>query len=192
VIADKKILALTGLKGSGKDTAYKFIRRTFKQHRFANALKKMLTQMLVQAGYLPYQARMLIDHPVQKEEPLAILGGKTPREAMQTLGTEWGRDIIHPDLWVNVTFSAIENDHRSQICITDLRFPNELQAIKDAGGKVVRITRPGVGATVGAQHPSEAFISSMPADFEIVNDRSKAHLGREMIKALSELGGWVV
>lgn len=91
----------------------------------------------------------------------------TPRKLMQLLGTEAGREIIHPNIWVNALFAEYENvlikptqsvysdkaNNSTGILnippeygkpnwiITDCRFPNELQAVKDRGGVSIRVNR---------------------------------------------------
>lgn len=64
----------------------------------------------------------------------------TPRILLQQLGTECGRDTLHPNIWVNALFSTYDPDNSNWI-ITDLRFPNELAAIKSRGGVVIRVDR---------------------------------------------------
>ena len=63
----------------------------------------------------------------------------TPRKLLQLLGTECGRQIIHPNIWVNALFASYLKD--SNWVVTDVRFPNEAQAIKDKGGIVIRVER---------------------------------------------------
>ena len=83
----------------------------------------------------------------------------TPRLLLQLMGTECGRDIIHPNIWVNALFADYKpiggkmipprypKDYTSGLfrfpnwIITDVRFPNELKAIKDRGGMVIRLER---------------------------------------------------
>ena len=75
----------------------------------------------------------------------------TPRLMLQLLGTECGRQIIHPNIWVNALFAdykcpcnncrPVECDSLANWIITDVRFPNEAQAIKDKGGIVIRVNR---------------------------------------------------
>lgn len=83
----------------------------------------------------------------------------TPRKILQLLGTEAGRNIIHPNIWVNSLFADYTcgdcnrlncydvEDTGQDICnfpnwiITDVRFPNEAKAIKDRGGIVIRVNR---------------------------------------------------
>ena len=71
----------------------------------------------------------------------------TPRLLLQLLGTECGRDIIHPNIWVNALFSnyipkqiGYEFNYSHWI-ITDMRFPNELKAVKSRGGITIRVNR---------------------------------------------------
>jgi hypothetical protein len=89
----------------------------------------------------------------------------TPRLLLQLLGTDCGRDIIHPSIWVNslmseyvisdlgkiklrtshkesINIAALQGVYHPNWIITDLRFPNELQAIKDRGGIIIRVNRP--------------------------------------------------
>lgn len=78
--------------------------------------------------------------------------GMTVREFLQRLGNAV-RNAIHPDFWVNALF----NTYSDNIIIADVRYPNEVQAIKDRGGKVIRIERPGAGA---GNHISETALDN--------------------------------
>lgn len=76
----------------------------------------------------------------------------TPRLLLQLLGTECGRNIIHPNIWINSLFSSykehINGDYIPEIneglpnwIITDCRFPNELESVKEKGGISIRVNR---------------------------------------------------
>lgn len=77
----------------------------------------------------------------------------TPRKLLQLIGTECGRQIIHPNIWVNATFTRyrndidhsngtlVENGEYPNWIITDVRFPNEAEAIRDRGGILIRVNR---------------------------------------------------
>jgi hypothetical protein len=106
--------------------------------------------------------RML--HDDLKEVPTPFLNGQTPRHAMQTLGTEWGRKLIHPDIWVDATMRAAEQFDK--VVIPDVRFPNEVAAVTNRGGWVYRITRPGVEQD---DHESEALIDTLVVSGELHN-----------------------
>lgn len=99
----------------------------------------------------------------------------TPRYALQTLGTEWGR-ACYENVWADLGVrraldylnmrnwtadeeaAAYMGSHRSNtVVITDCRFINEAKAVRAAGGEVWRIVRPGSGLSGSAAlHPSEA------------------------------------
>lgn len=63
----------------------------------------------------------------------------TPRHALQLMGTEAGRNVFGDNIWVHNTMKRAAN--LEQIVIADTRFPNEIKAIREAGGFVIRVTR---------------------------------------------------
>jgi hypothetical protein len=65
----------------------------------------------------------------------------SPRLALQLMGTEAGRDVFHPDLWVHTVMRRCEQAPWNNYVIADVRFPNEIDAIVKFGGMVVRIRR---------------------------------------------------
>lgn len=157
------LIGLAGKAGAGKDT----VADTLVQHAgftriaFAAPLKAML-----RAG-LGLTTEQLEDR-ILKEAPLDWLDGRTPRQLMQTLGTEWGRTHAHPDLWLRIARRQIEQT-AGPIVITDVRFDNEARLVRDLGGLVWHITREGAGT---AAHASEAGITASAADWWIANDGS--------------------
>ncbi len=120
-------------------------------------------------GIIPY----LGDYPpfYKKYDVIKL----TPRMLMQMLGTEFGRDMVHPNIWVNATFADFankeewfrketgltrteyltKNGHSNEYktlnkqffeslpnwIISDVRFPNEVKAIKDRNGILIRVER---------------------------------------------------
>ena len=135
------IIGLVGQRRSGKDTAAQaLIECGFEPVKFAEGLKVMLRSLFSSLGANETDVERMIEGDL-KEQPSHLLGGKTPRFAMQSLGTNWGRELIGDNIWVD---TAIERCRRFvNAVITDCRFPNEAAAIKLAGGKLIRITRPG-------------------------------------------------
>ena len=65
----------------------------------------------------------------------------TPRLMLQLLGTDCGRHIIHPNIWTNALMKEYDNLKNPEWIITDVRFPNEVKAIEERGGFVVRMVR---------------------------------------------------
>lgn len=63
----------------------------------------------------------------------------TPRYMLQLMGTEAGRDVFNKDIWiysVEKRMQGIEN-----VVVPDVRFPNEIEFIRNMGGKVIRVKR---------------------------------------------------
>lgn len=120
-----------------------------------------------------------------KDVPSDYLCGKTPRYAMQTLGTEWGRMILGEDVWTNIMLlrarSRIEDGF--SVVIDDVRFPDEVNALRLLGATIVRIVRPGVD--VPAEHASEAHVQSLPVDAVVVNDGSPEDLLAGLLAAIT-------
>lgn len=171
-----KLIGMVGLRRSGKDTAAAaLIKHGYAGVKFAGALKAMLHAYLHYIGISPEDSERMIEGEL-KETPTVAFKNRTPRYAMQTLGTEWGRDLIHKNLWVNSTLRRAAMFDKA--VITDARFQNEVQAIHDAGGVIIRVTRPGVSAD---SHISEQETASLKHDYEITNDSTIDALHAKML-----------
>ena len=140
-----QIIGIVGFIGSGKDTVADYLVNfhRFKRESFANSLKDAVSQIFGWDRELlegrTNQSR--IWRETRDEWWSKRLGcDVTPRWVLQYWGTEVIRKGFHDDMWV----ASLENRLRSgldDIVITDCRFPNEIKAIRSAGGQVVRIKR---------------------------------------------------
>lgn len=166
-----KIVAFTGPIGAGKTTAANCLCHSlqYKKISFADPLKKMLLAIGCTAEDV---------YGKDKEIPSILLCGQTPRHAMQTLGTEWGRALIGPDLWVRAWQFACQS-HRN-VTVDDARFPNEFKVIKELGGIIIKLDRPGVVTT--ATHESEAYIPEH--DYLLANNRGEKDLRLAVIRLI--------
>lgn len=107
----------------------------------------------------------------------------TPRLLMQLLGTDCGRQILHPNLWVNSTFAKYKPS--DSWILTDCRFENEASAVKARGGVVIRIERGKLDLNV---HESESALDSYSEfDYVIYNDGSIDDLVVKVRDMLNEL-----
>lgn len=166
------IVGIAGPKRSGKDTLARLLSSALnvEVHSFAAPIRQFV------AGLLGWTLDELED---RKETPVQWLDGVTPRQMMQSLGTEWGRQMVHPELWLR-SLAARLPEGGAVVC--DVRFDNEAEAIRKLGGKVIRLSRPGAGQ--GDDHASERPISDHLVDFEIANDGTAVQL---MEKAMAVL-----
>jgi hypothetical protein len=177
------IIGINGYAGSGKDTVGTILQQIDKDSHWE--IKKW-------AGKLKQVAELLTGIPVEKFEDQEFkktnLGKQwndrinnpmSVRDFLQKLGTEGLRDGLHTNTWVNALmadYKCVPADRApngwdcNNWIITDTRFPNEAQAIKDAGGIIIRVTRPGIGPV--NDHPSETGLNQWNFDYEIQNDSS--------------------
>lgn len=163
------IVGLTGSKGCGKDTFAQALQEIgFTLVRFADPLKEMLRTLYRCAGLDEETIERKIEGDL-KEKPCPILCGKTPRHAMQTLGTEW-RDLIGRDLWANIWASEADRleELGEEIVTPDVRFFHEVAPIKRREGLIVRIERP--GRRSNDKHISEVEMQNIDPDAAVIND----------------------
>lgn len=161
------IVGFTGLAGSGKSTAASYlVTRGFVRTRFAGPLKAMVRAYLNAVGVDPAEIEAMVEGAL-KEAPHPAWSGRSTRHVMQTLGTEWGRETIDPNLWTNAWRLSAERAENS-IVVDDCRFTNEAAAIRAAGGFVVRISRPGQTVIETSAHASER--QPIEADATLWND----------------------
>jgi hypothetical protein len=176
------LIGLCGPAGAGKNTVAELLTDSnggpFAQIAFADPLYECVSTI---TG-LP--VAKLKDRDV-KEEVIPWLG-KSPRQMLQTLGTEWGRGTVHPEIWIRI---AMERAARHQtingVVITDVRFDNEAQAVIDAGGEVWMVTRPGWRclAEEAAAHQSEAGVSDRLITRTIDNSGTMDDLRKQLLTA---------
>jgi len=140
------IIGVCGFIGSGKDTVADYLTNfhEFRRESFANSLKDCVAQVF------GWDRTMLEGRTKQAREWREQLDlwwadrlkmpELTPRWVLQHWGTEVCRQGFHDDIWI----ASLENKLRhseDDVVISDCRFPNEIAAIKRAGGQVVRVVR---------------------------------------------------
>lgn len=95
------------------------------------------------------------------------------RDILQRLGTEVGRQLIDPSVWITIALNRA-NDIDGHVVFTDCRFPNEVEAVRSRGGLFVRIFRNGVDPV--NDHISESAVDDIPADLTVLNVGAKTDL----------------
>lgn len=145
------IVGLAGYAGAGKDAAgAAFVHQGFTRRAFADPLKDIALR---------------IGWDGAKDD--------TGRRLLQDLGVA-AREVLGPDVWVNAALADLPPD----VVVTDVRFPNEARAIQELGGRLVLVTRPGLGPV--NDHVSETLPAIWDFDHELVNDGSLLDLRRSV------------
>lgn len=157
------IIGICGAAGAGKGSVAAILdQRGFATLSFADPLYaavSAITGLTVAA----------LQDRSRKEEPIDWIGS-SPRRLLQTLGTDWGRNMIHEEIWVMATMQRMRPG--GDYCIPDVRFVNEAAAIKARGGVVWSVERSCRSTLSGdaASHESERGIPAEYVDSRIVNN----------------------
>lgn len=186
----KLLIGLTGRARSGKTTAAEHLIGTYllEHYAFADPLRDGLMAIFnLDPGDFEGD---------NKEQSLAWLG-RSPRELMQSMGTEWARNTVHPDVWVklaeqNIDYMSSAMSEVIGFVVSDVRFENEADFIRNRGGTVIHVCREGTpsinphiseaGITahqddliVQNNDTIEAFLLSLDEVFSKLRDRKKSH-----------------
>lgn len=174
-----RIIGLTGYAGVGKTSVadYLWSNHDFERISFADPIRKMLEGLLGEVDF---------DNREWKENIIPEIG-KSPRVLMQTLGTEWGRNLIHENLWIKLAERKVNRIKKQKehlrpagIVFPDVRFPNEVDFVRVLGGEIWEIRRPDF--TPVNAHISEQ-LQTVP-DKIIENDSSLYDLESELDRNL--------
>ena len=140
------IIGICGFIGSGKDTAANYLvaKHDFKRDSFAGALKDAIATIFgwdreLLEGLTP-EARSWREQVDLWWANRLRMPHLTPRWVLQYWGTDVCRKGFHDDIWI----AALENRLKQRTghsVISDVRFPNEVQAIRNAGGIVIWVKR---------------------------------------------------
>jgi hypothetical protein len=165
-----KIIAFAGRKQSGKTTCsemlLKYINGTIapfnnaKIYNFADPLKKDICMNILGLTY-----DQCYGSDDQKNELVNCHWDKkqlTAREVMQFIGTNIFREMQH-SVWAGATIKKIHTEKPNFAIIADCRFPNEVDAVKDAGGFVIKLMRNPFDST----HESEVALD--PGNYDYSN-----------------------
>jgi len=143
------LIGISGRARVGKDTVGEYLAHYhhFVTDAFANSLKRACREIF---GLTP--AQLNGDLKEVKDE----FWGDTPRHILQLVGTECIRKGYDENIWVqSLRKRMLGYPADVNYCVTDIRFPNEANAIHDWGGKLVLVSRPGAPHIATPQHASE-------------------------------------
>jgi len=160
-----KIIAFAGRKQSGKTTCSEFVAKYFngsiqginnaKLYNFADPLKENICMEVLglthdQCYGSDEQKNELVDCYWDDGKQM------TAREVMQFIGTNIFRKMKH-NVWSSATINKIQKEKPALAIIADCRFPNEVEAVKEAGGIVIKLTR----NPYNSDHESETALDEL-------------------------------
>lgn len=155
------IIGIHSKARSGKDTIANFILalRGGYIYSFADPIRAMIAAIGIDMRDPYWQ-----EH---KEDLIPALG-VSPRRLMQTLGTEWGRNLINPNIWIIMATQNLLRFGNGMI-IPDVRFENEADWVRSNGGVLIHVERP--NAPKIEAHDSEKGVEFRAdlGDLKIVN-----------------------
>lgn len=190
------ILGLHGRKQSGKDLVYEYLTELLPDK---NIVRDAFADRLKLSALRCFKPDATLDEAIDWAEELKFTGGASAwsfvpcsvdeirntitvsgREFLQNYGTEAHREVFDQDFWVKqVLPSKLDYD---LLVITDVRFPNEAEAIHAEGGKVWLLDRPAVDD--GDTHASEKPLDSWHVDYVVKNHGSLTDLKRSVVQGL--------
>ena len=185
------LVGLMGRKRSGKDTFARVLldEHGFQRVSYADPLREAALRLDPIVGRPGYRGHLAPTRDVRLSEVVGELGWELAKDlvpevraVLQRLGTDVVRTMA-PDLWVDQAMQRVDALREPiayawggrviageyPVVLTDVRFPNEADAIRDRGGLLLRVVRPRHVVDLDA-HPSETALDDYPEDAVIANE----------------------
>jgi hypothetical protein len=160
------IIGIAGRKGAGKSSvAERLEEHGFGRMSFASTLKEMVRVLLRNVGLSESD---ICKAEVDKEAVIPKLG-VSYRRLCQTLGTDWGRDMINPKVWLMCASRELSTSPLEHVVFDDIRFDGEADLIRERGGLIIHVIRQ---SDVIDNHASEAGITLQEGDAVVGNNGS--------------------
>lgn len=178
------LIGIVGRKRAGKDSVAAVLIEEygFQRVAFADLLKELALDLnpIMSSNLINFQPRRLQDVVEARGWEVAKEHGEV-RRTLQVLGVAV-REHLGENLWVDAAMAKVQElrEQGIPVVVSDVRFPNEADAITSAGGQTWRIIRPGQPET--DRHISETALDAHWADLQTINDgtledlRNKVHL----------------
>lgn len=174
-----RVIGLHGYARSGKDTVAEFLKpHGYQRLAFADRLRECMYALDPIVGCDTHgrlwRLQEVVDEVGWDEAKGVTLSDDGPeiRRLLQVFGTEVGRELLRDSIWVDVVLDQISDADEwpeARFVITDVRFPNELEALRKVpGAQLWKINRAGVNPV--NSHVSDAGIPDDEFDLVIEND----------------------
>ena len=174
------LIGITGKAGCGKDTLADAL---IKQHGgmkigFADPLKAACKEL--------FQLSREQLHDRKEKEVIDVRWGKSPRQLLQFVGTDLLRKQFDTEIFIKSTKARIASLQKTLplVVVTDCRFENESQLIRDCKGQIIHLSRPNIAEV--SPHVSENALEVFPSDIRIVNDSTIEDLHVKFASAIAQ------
>lgn len=181
----RSIIGIVGSKNSGKSEAAKYIANSSKGY----TVKSIATPIKQILSIIGIPNKNLFGTNEDKNELLPTFN-TTARKLLQYTGTEFGRDSLHKDVWIDILIKNL--DPNTSYVIDDVRFINEAEKIKELGGILIGLSRPWMSwEDQGVDnHTSEICAYAEPfksmIDHWVGNNGTKEELHNNIAKIIGE------
>ena len=158
------LIGITGKKQHGKSTVANMIATEYGFHivSFAMPIKEVLCHLF---GWDYAQCQ----EGDFKETPRNDCYGLTPRDLMLTLGTDWGRNTVHRNIWTDAAMKLVDRcglEEAQGVVMPDVRFDSEAEAIKRRNGFIISVERSDAPVYLD-NHESEQGINTLLIDYTV-------------------------
>lgn len=180
------LIGITGKKRSGKDTVGDYLKEQFgySSYAFADPVKQTAQVMFG-----------LTNDEMDNDNKEAVIKrwGFSYRQMLQIIGTDCGRNMFRDDIWIlraqdeldKIKTQAICNrQNKNYVVVTDCRFNNEAELIKNNGGIVICIER---DTEYNDTHSSESGVDNRYIDYHVKNDGTIDELHQQIETILGNL-----
>ena len=180
------LIGIIGPKGSGKSTLANIIQQkyNFELMSFASVVKDISSIIF---GY----DRELLEgetkesriwrETIDKDWSKLLNKDITPRITLQIIGTEFGRKILGQNIWIEVLKNKISKNKNKNIIISDIRYENEAQFIRDNKGILIRVSKSNLEFNLSETHSSEMELYNIKEDHSIENNGTIEQLEQQII-----------
>jgi len=179
------LVGICGKAGAGKDTVGDYLveKHGFEKISLAGPIKRLVQDIFVLSDEE-------VNDRVLREQPMPDWDGWSVRRLLQFIGTDMFRKLLFEDIWVRSLWKRVSSDLENNYVVTDVRFPNELEHLKNGGGDnflSIKVVRDGCDGTVGIQgHESEKY--DLETDMVFENNDSFEDLFAKVDEIITKRG----
>lgn len=183
------VIGLLGRAGSGKSTAAMYLENKYgaKRYSFATPVKELAKKLWEFSDEQLYGTQ-------EQKEAIDPRWGISPRTAMIRLGDE-ARNVVGKFIWVDGCFNKILHDRPKIAVIEDVRYPNEVAAIKihtQFDGKVIKLDYTGRKSIVDPNAPSERSVDEADLRHVHVLQHEETHCAMDLKTKLDQIvSSWI-